>query len=57
MTKRYTYVTTVSIEAPTEMKALETMSKVQSQLESDTQVAEHWTKLIDIEDVPDEEED
>ena len=54
--KEYTYITSVIIRAPTEIKAAETMDKVQSQLESDTQVDEHWTKLIDVSDVSDEEE-
>ncbi len=48
--KRYTFVTTYIIEAPDETKARETVDNVESQLRPDTQVAEHWTKLTDIED-------
>ena len=49
--KRYMFVTTYIIRAPDEAKARETVDNVESQLKPDTQVVEHWTKLIDITDV------
>ncbi len=48
--KRYTFVTTYIIEAPNEAKATETRANVEAMLTPDTQVTEHWTKLVDIED-------
>ena len=51
--KRYTFVTTYIVEATHEAKARETMEKVESQLRPDAQVAEMWTRLIDIKDQDD----
>ena len=46
--KRYVFETTYIIKAPDEAKAKETVDNVESQLKPDTQVVEHWTRLIDI---------
>ena len=51
--KRYTFETTFIVKAPDEAKARETLEMLEAILRNDRQAITYWTKLTDVEDVPD----